>query len=116
VRFLVLLASPDHFDRWDAADEEEREAAFAAYRAFGQAVRERGTLLLGDALHRPDTARTVGPGDARPVTDGPFAETVEQLGGFYLVDLPDHATAVELAKLLPDDCSVEVRPVLEVDF
>jgi hypothetical protein len=115
MRFLVLLASPDHVDRWDAAHEAERDVAFAAYRAFGRAVRERGTLVLGDALHRPGTARTVGPGEHHPITDGPFPETVEQLGGFYVVDLPDLETAVELAKLLPEDCSVEVRPTLEVD-
>jgi hypothetical protein len=115
VRFLVLLASEDHFDRWDAADEAEREAAFAAYRAFSTAVRERGTLVAGDALHRPTEARTVRPGADRAVTDGPFAETVEQLGGFYVIDVPDLETAVEVAALLPQDCSVEVRPTLGVE-
>jgi hypothetical protein len=115
VRFLVLLASADHFDRWDAATDTEREAAFAAYRAFGAAVRERGTLVVGDALQRPETAHRLGPGEPREVTEGPYAESVEQLGGFYVVDLPDHATAVEVAALLPADCTVEVRPTLGVE-
>ena len=47
------------------------------------------------------------------MTDGPFAETVEQLGGFFLVDLPDLDTAVEIARLLPPAYSVEVRPVVD---
>jgi hypothetical protein len=48
------------------------------------------------------------------VTDGPFAETVEQIGGFYVIDLPDLETAVECAKLLPREHRVEVRPTLGV--
>ena len=47
--------------------------------------------------------------------DGPFAETVEQIGGFYVVDLPDLETAVELAKLLPQEHLVEVRPTVGVE-
>ena len=48
------------------------------------------------------------------MTDGPFAETVEQLGGFYLLEVPDLASAVELCRLLPDGYTVEVRPVVEL--
>ena len=48
------------------------------------------------------------------MTDGPFAETVEQVGGFYLIDVPDLGAAVELAALLPREYTVEVRPTLEV--
>ncbi len=55
------------------------------------------------------------PGADRPVTDGPFTETVEQLGGFYLIDVADLDTAVELAALLPREYTVEVRPTLEVE-
>jgi hypothetical protein len=115
VRFLVLLASPAHFDTWDAADEAERERAFAAYARFAAEVRARGSIVAGDALHRPEEARTVRPGAGRQVTDGPFAETVEQLGGFYLIDVPDLETAVSLAQLLPREYTVEVRPTVEVD-
>ena len=56
------------------------------------------------------------PGADRLVTDGPFAETVEQLGGYYLIDAPDLDTAVELAKLLPREYAVEVRPTVEVNL
>jgi hypothetical protein len=115
MRFLVLLAEKDHFDRWDSADDAYRERCFADYRAFSSAVRARGTMVAGDALHRPAEARTVRPGADRAVTEGPYAETVEELGGFYLVDLPDLATAVEVAALLPREYDVEVRPTLGVE-
>jgi hypothetical protein len=114
MRFLIVLAGKDHFDNWDKADKELRERSIADYNAFGAAVRERGTLIVGDALDRPETARRLGPGPARSVTRGPFAETVEQIGGFYLVDLPDLDTAVELAELLPRECTIEVRPALGI--
>ena len=91
MRFLVLMAEADHFDKWDAADAEQRDRVFADFRAFDAAVSARGAIVSGDALDRPEPARTVRPGAERPVTDGPFAETVEQLGGFYLIDVPDHA-------------------------
>ena len=72
-------------------------------------------MLAEAALDGPETARTVraGVGADRPVTEGPFAETVEQLGGFFLVDLPDLDTAVEVARLLPASYSVEVRPTVD---
>ena len=60
--------------------------------------------------------RAAAPDGQRPVTEGPYAETVEQMGGFYLIDVPDHATAVEVAALLPREYSVEVRPTLEVEL
>ena len=83
------------------------------YNAFGDAVRQRGTLVAGDALHRPETARTLRP--AAPDGDGrPFAEAKEQIGGFYLIDVPDLATAIELARLLPPEYTIEVRPTLGI--
>ena len=115
MRFLVLLVEEDHFERWENADDDYRQRCFDDYNAFADAVRARGKLVLGDALDRPDTARTVRPDAARTVTDGPYAETVEQLGGFYVVELPDHDTAVELVRLLPREYTVEVRPMLEVE-
>jgi len=115
MRFLILLGGVEHFERWDAADEEQRDSHVRAYRAFADAVRERGDLVVGDALTRPEEARCVQPGARRMVTDGPFAETVEQLGGFYVVDLPDLGSAVEVATLLPAEHLVEVRPTLGIE-
>lgn len=74
MRFLVLLASEDHFDTWDRTDDALRKRMIDDYNAFGDAVRQRGTLVAGDALHRPETARTLRPAADRMVTDGPFAE------------------------------------------
>jgi len=116
MRFLILMAEADHFAKWDAADAALRERVIADFNAFDAAVSARGAIVSGDALDRPEAARTVRPGPERPVTDGPFAETVEQLGGFYLIDVPDHATAVEVAALLPKEYTVEVRPTLEVEL
>ena len=114
MRFLLLLGSEDHFDTWDDADEALRRRVIDDYDAFGDAVRRCGTLVVGDALHRPETARTLRSGAERVVTDGPFSETKEQIGGFYVIDVPDLATAVELAALLPREYTVEVRPTLGV--
>lgn len=114
MRFLVLLGGVDHFDNWDAADDEVRARFLRDYNRFAEAVRQHGDIVVGDALHRPENARCVQPGADRLVTDGPFAETVEQIGGFYVIDLPDPETAVELAKLLPREHRVEVRPTLGV--
>jgi hypothetical protein len=116
VRFLVLLAEEDHFDKWDKADDALRRRVVGDFTAFDEAVKKRGTIVAGDALDRPGTARSVQPGPERTVTDGPYAETVEQLGGVYLVDLPDLATAVECAALLPREYVVEVRPTVEVEM
>lgn len=116
MRFLVLAAEEDSYAKWDAMTEAERNVHFAAMEQFAMAVKERGAIVDGGALDRPDAARTVRPGDApsRQVTEGPFAETVEQMGGFWLVELPDLEAAVEAAKLLPTSYSVEVRPILEM--
>jgi len=110
VKFLVLMAEEDHFDRWEAATHEEQQAFFDGLAAFTAAVRERGAVLAGEALSRPEQAVTVR---GESVTAGPYAETVEQVGGFYLVDLPSRDDAVDAARLLRVP-SVEVRPILEV--
>jgi hypothetical protein len=115
MQFLILLGGVAHFDQWDEADDELRARSFGDYNAFADAVRERGTLVTGDALQRPEAARTVQVGRSRLVTDGPYAETAEQIGGFYLIDVPDLDTAVSLARLLPRECFAEVRPTLGIE-
>jgi hypothetical protein len=115
VKFLVLMGEDDHFAKWEASDDAHKQRVFADFGAFSEAVRARGSMVAGEALDRPGTARSVQPGADRVVTEGPFAETVEQLGGFFLVDLPDLDTAVELAALLPREYVVEVRPTLDVE-
>lgn len=72
MRFLVLAAEEDSYAKWDAMTEAERNVHFAAMEQFAVAVKERGAMIDGGALDRPDAARTVRPGDApsRQVTEG----------------------------------------------
>ena len=82
-------------------------------------LRESGILLDGSALQPTMTATTVRVGNAAPLaTDGPFAETKEQLGGFYMVDAPNLDDAIGWAGKMPhiaDGGSVEIRPIMEFD-
>ena len=112
MKYLILMAEDDHFARWDEADEGHRQRVYDDFERFTHAVGQRGRIVAGEALAHPDGARTVRPGSA--VTDGPYAETAEQLGGFYLIDVPTVDDAVELAALLPDEYNREVREILEV--
>jgi hypothetical protein len=92
--------------------EAEIEDLFAAHTRFaGQVGEHGGTLLGGEALEPSATATTIR-GDI--VTDGPFAETKEVLGGYYLIDAPDLDRALEIAKLCPaPNGGVEVRPIMD---
>ena len=83
----------------------------------GDGFRERGLLLAAEALQPVDTATTVRVRNGKvTVTDGPFAETKEQLAGFYLVDARDLNDAIQIAAKIPParEGSVEVRPVREL--
>ena len=84
---------------------------------YTQAMRDAGVFVAGDELHPAETASTVRvPNGERVVTDGPFAETKEILGGYYLLDLPDLDAALTWAEQAPHVArgSVEVRPVVAV--
>ena len=88
-------------------------AEFEEYRAFGE--KHSSAIKGGNALQPTETAQTIRVRDGRPLaTDGPFAETKEQLGGFYLVEAPDRAAAAAMAAKIPAarfGC-VEVRPIM----
>jgi len=87
-------------------------------KAFGDEIRARGQLLGGEALEDTSTATTVrAPNGDAVVTDGPFAETKEQLAGFYLIDAMDLNQAIRIASRIPPARigSIEVRPVRELD-
>ncbi len=95
--------------------DEESQAEMAEYYAFGPSLRERGIEVSGEGLQGVETATTVRVRDGKTlVTDGPFAETKEHLGGFYLVDVANLDEAIEVAKRIPDirRGSVEIRPVM----
>ena len=109
----MLLTQPDHFARWEAASEEDRADAFGRFAAFEEELGRRGaSVVAGEGLQAPGTARTLQPGaaDARAVTDGPFAESVEQIGGFFVVEAGDIDAVVESARVMPEAWTVEVRP------
>jgi hypothetical protein len=114
MQYAVLIYSDERL--WTEASAEQRAAYHAAHTAFDEAVRSRATMLGGEALVGVAAATTLrhGPDGARLVTDGPFAETAEQLGGFYLVEARDLDTMVDLCDLLPHQYVLEVRPVADM--
>ena len=94
------------------ASEEERRRTYAEHDRFGRMLSDRNAAAGGAELALTTTATTVRKRDGEAVlTDGPFAETTEQLGGFYLVEAADLDEAIEFAKALPAT-NVEVRPVV----
>jgi hypothetical protein len=101
-----------------SASEEDLQAMSQAYGAVTQEMNEKGVFVAGDGLYPTQTATTVRvrEGD-REVTDGPFAETKEQLGGFYVLDVKDLDEAIEWAAKIPGSQfgSVEIRPVMVYD-
>ena len=113
-RYLVLLAHEP--GSWEAAEPEERQAHVDGHDAFHRFVDEHGRRISGAALADADTATTVRHlGDRRVLTDGPFVETSEVIGGYYDVELPDLDVAIEAASLLPHAYAVEIRSVVELD-
>ena len=115
MRYLVLIYAPEV----DPASmpPEAAEEEFRAYRAFTRECAERGYLQAGEALEPTSTATTVRVRDGRTLlSDGPFAETKEALGGFYLLECPDLDTVLEMAAKIPGAAggSIEVRPIWEL--
>jgi hypothetical protein len=97
---------------------EEARAAMAAWDTFTQETVDAGVLISGEGLQGPETATTVAlePSGDHIVTDGPFAETREQLGGFYLLDCSDLDEALSWARKLPmPGGKAEVRPVMDYE-
>ena len=93
----------------------EREAMMAEYYAFTKDASNHGVLVAGDELKPTSTATTVRPrGNQLATTDGPFAETKEQLGGFYILECQDMDEAVGWAAKIPGakHGSIEVRPIV----
>ena len=98
--------------------EEEMRQAMEAWNEFNREAAEAGVLIANEALELPKSAKTVrvAEGGDHAVTDGPFAETKEQLGGFCLIDVDGLEEAIEWAKKVPlrPDSLVEVRAVKDL--
>jgi hypothetical protein len=111
---LLIYGEPSRTAHLDEAAMKEH---IDEYWAYDDALKEIGALMDGWALHPVETAKTVAPGGV--VTDGPFAETTEVLGGFYTINVPDQAAALEWAAKVPGVVRgftrVEVRPIMEFE-
>jgi hypothetical protein len=116
MKYLALIYG--NADSWESLGSAEQEAMRDQYRAFANDAERRGALVGGFELDTPSTATTLRASDGGDpmVTDGPFAETKEQLGGYFLLECGSLDDAIELASNIPaarKGGAVEVRPVLE---
>ena len=112
MKYLLLIYENEK--RWEASGYDPKE--MAEYRAFGKEFAK--AILGGNALKPTATATTVTVRDGkRLTTDGPFAETKEQLGGFYLIEAKDLDEAIHVAGKIPGARfgSIEVRPIMTFD-
>ena len=111
MRYALLMCT----DESAAIGAEERVRRAAALEVFTEQMTARGTLLASEQLHRTETAATVRCWDGGDVmiSDGPFAETKEQIAGLFIVECKDLEEAIELATTVPAAWygTVEVRPV-----
>jgi hypothetical protein len=115
MRYLLLIYNEEPTE---APPQELVEQIMGEYWAYEKAVADAGVKLAGEALQDSRTATTVRVTDGeRVVTDGPFAETREVLGGFYMLDVPDLDAALDWAARCPGSKygSIEVRPIMEFE-
>jgi hypothetical protein len=113
----TILVYENESDFSARADGARKDAYWGAYKAYTQALTEAGVMAGGAGLQPPPTATTVRQRNGkRQVQDGPFAEAKEQVGGFYVVDVPNLDKALEWAARCPaaSSAGVEVRPNLSM--
>ena len=114
MQYLLMLYGDE--TAWDRMSEAEQGAEFGAYETFTQSLRDAGAFVAGEALLPTTTAQTVRvQGDETIVTAGPYAETAEQLGGYYLIEAADLDEAIAAAARIPAarTGTVEVRPLTQ---
>jgi hypothetical protein len=113
MRYMLLIYNtPEHYLN---LSEAEQVAEYRAYMDFGAEAQKRGVMHDGHELQPTTMATTVRVRDGKTTTtDGPFAETKEHLGGYYLLDCKNLDEAIELAAMIPaaQYASVEIRPVV----
>jgi hypothetical protein len=115
MRYMLLIYGDEA--AWNAMSDAERDAQFAEYETFSKWLADRGWMRAGDPLADTDQATTVRVRDAQTLTtDGPFAETKEQLGGYYIVECDHLDEAIDAASRIPAarGGSIEVRPLLDM--
>jgi hypothetical protein len=114
MKYLLMIYQNEASDAKRPQEEQDRE--MQAYFAFTDEVRKAGVMVAGEALHPTSTATTVRIRDGKlTTTDGPFAETKEQLGGYYLVDCANLDEAIQWAAKIPHAAigSIEIRPLID---
>ena len=117
MQYLLLIYGEE--SRWDGLGPAERDSVLDEYTAFTQSVADSGQLRGGNELPPTPRARTVRVRNGkRSVTDGPFAETKEALGGYFLIEADTEAEALEIAARIPSARwgSIEVRPIIPHDM
>lgn len=114
MQFLLLLYGDERADA--EMSEEEIRANIEEHGVFGGDLQAAGAFVWGAALAEASTATTVTRDGAEVVTDGPFAEGREQMGGIYVIDAPDLDAALGWARKVPrsNDLTVEIRPLLDL--
>jgi hypothetical protein len=113
MQYMLLIYNDPN--AWDSMPEGDRNEVYAKYFAFTEELKASGKLVAGDALQPTSTATSVRVRDGETLTtDGPFAETKEVLGGYYLIDVDTIDEALEWAAKLPGSSygTVEVRPIV----
>jgi hypothetical protein len=116
MKYLLLLFGDE--SSWENAGEEELQAEMAAFEEYDRQVREAGVVVASEGLQPTSTATTMRMvSGERVLTDGPFAETKEQLGGFYVLECKDLDDALQWAERCPasKDGSIEIRPVMDYE-
>ena len=118
MKYLVLLIGDGEVKPWDQQTPEEQASAMELFGAFDAAcaARDGVELLAGEALSGPGEATTLRTRGGRlQLTDGPYAEVIEGMGGFYLVEAPDLDVLVDLLGVLPP-YDMQVSPVVDVSL
>ncbi|MCW3000994.1 MAG: YciI family protein [Conexibacter sp.] len=113
MKFMLLLYVPT-----EIRDDPNARASMQEWMAYGRALTDAGAHLGDNALEGLETATTVRVRDGETlVSDGPFAETKEMLGGYYVIDVPDREAAVAWAAKVPNAPygTIEIRPVMDFD-
>ena len=115
MKYMLTIVGPE--GGLEDATPDEMKAVMDRWAAFSEETVDKGAFVAGEGLQPSATATTVrisADGAERTVTDGPFAESKEQLGGFYLLECKDLDEALDWAKRVPARAgAVEVRPVLD---
>lgn len=113
MRYLILIYGKE--SDWATISPERAGEIMGAYNAYTQKLKDAGVHIAGDELNVIATAKSIRGANGAQVTDGPFVDTKEQLGGYYMIDAPNDAEALKWAKQCPSTMhggGMELRPVM----